>query len=116
MSSDLIALVVGITLGLAIVGLGLRRNLGDVTRSWLPRFGKAPEQATLEPWAFGGGKVRHPLSPRQRQLIILFYLLVSAFNAAAAVLVSHGRLLHAINAVLFAVGTVVLARKDRLPS
>jgi hypothetical protein len=37
MSSDLIALVVGITLDIAIVVLGLRRNLSDVTRSWLPR-------------------------------------------------------------------------------
>jgi hypothetical protein len=40
MSSDLMAWIVAITLGLAVVGLGLRRYLADITRNWLPRFGE----------------------------------------------------------------------------
>jgi hypothetical protein len=34
MSSDLIAWIVAITLGFAVVGLGLRRDLADITRNW----------------------------------------------------------------------------------
>jgi hypothetical protein len=49
MGSDLIAWVVAITLGVAVVILGLRRNLGDVTQEWLPRFGESPEPVTAMP-------------------------------------------------------------------
>jgi hypothetical protein len=34
MSNDLIAWVVAITLGIAVVVLGLRRNLSETTRKW----------------------------------------------------------------------------------
>jgi hypothetical protein len=46
MSSDLIAWVVAITLAIAVVVLGLRRNLSETTRNGLPRFGGDSEQAT----------------------------------------------------------------------
>lgn len=115
MSSDLIPWVVGITLGVADVGLGLRRNPGDVTRSWLPRFGKAPEPLTATPESSDSGQGRRQLSPRQRRFAIWGYLLISACNAAFAVLWADGRLLHALSAVLFAIGAVVFLLK-RSPS
>jgi hypothetical protein len=64
MSSDLIALIVGITFGIAVVGLGLRRELGDVTRSWLPQFGEAPEPVIAGPELSEGGQGRRQLSSR----------------------------------------------------
>ncbi|HEY6550572.1 MAG TPA: hypothetical protein VIY71_05160 [Solirubrobacterales bacterium] len=115
MSSDLIAWVVGITLGIAVVGLGLRRNLDDVTRTWLPRFGEAPESVTATLELSDGGQGRRPLSPRQRRFAIWAYLLLSVCNVAFAVLWADNRLLHAINAALFAIGAVVLMLK-RSPS
>lgn len=115
MSSDLIAWVVGITLGIAVVGLGLRRNLADVTRSWLPRLGEAPEPVTATPESSDGGQGRPQLSPRQRQFAIWAYLLISLCNAAFAVLWVDNRLLHAISAALFAIGAVVHILK-RSPS
>jgi hypothetical protein len=113
MSSDLIAWVVGITLGIAVVGLGLRRNLADVTRSWLPRFGEAPEPVTATLESSDGGQGRRQLSTRQRQFVIWAYLLISLCNAAFAVLWADNRLLHAISAALFAIGAVVLMLKGR---
>lgn len=113
MSSNLIAWVVAITLGIAVVGLGLRRDLADVTRSWLPRFGEAPEPVSATPESSDGGQGRHELSPRQRQFAIWAYLLISVCNAAFAVLWVDNRLLHAINAALFATGAVVLMLKER---
>jgi predicted transporter len=111
MSSDLIAWVVGITLGIAVVGLGLRRNLGDLTRSWLPRFGEGSEPATATPGLFDGGQGRRELSPRQRQFVFWAYLLISVSNAAHAILSADGRLLHAISAVLWlGAGVFVLKR------
>jgi hypothetical protein len=66
MSSDLIAWIVAITLGIAVVGLGLRRILADVTRSWLPRFGGDSERATATLGLYEGEeRRRRPLSPRQ---------------------------------------------------
>jgi hypothetical protein len=106
MSNDLIAWVVGITLGLAVVGLGLRRNLDDVTRSWLPRFGEVPEPASATPESPDGGQGRRQLSPLQRRFVIWAYLLISVCNAALAVLSADNRLLHAISAALFAIGAV----------
>jgi hypothetical protein len=46
MSSDFVALVVALTLGTAVVLLGLRRNLSETTRDGIPRFGVAPKRAT----------------------------------------------------------------------
>jgi hypothetical protein len=113
MSSDLVAWIVAITLGIAVVGLGLRRNLADVTRSWLPRFGEAPEPVTATPASSDGGEGRRQLSPRQRQFAIWAYLLIGLCNAAFAVLWADNRLLHAISAALFAVGAVVLMLQGR---
>jgi hypothetical protein len=44
MSSDFVAWVIAIALGIAVVVLGLRRNLSETTRNWLPRFGGDPER------------------------------------------------------------------------
>jgi hypothetical protein len=107
MSSELIAWVVAIALGIAVVGLGLRRNLSDVTQAWLPRFGEAPAPATATPGSSDGGQGRRQLSPRQRRFVIWTYLLTSVCNAALAVLSAHNRLPHAISAALFAIGAVV---------
>jgi hypothetical protein len=40
------AWIVAIGLGIAVVVLGLRRNLGETTRNWLPRSEGATEQET----------------------------------------------------------------------
>jgi hypothetical protein len=107
MSSDLTAWVVGITLGIAVIGLGLRRNLSDVTRSWLPRFGEVPKLAPAIPESFDGGQGRRQLSPLQRRFAIWTYLLASVINATQAVVSSESRPLHVMTAVLFASGAVV---------
>jgi hypothetical protein len=112
MSSDLIAWVVAITLGIVVVGLGLRRNLSDVTRSWLPRFGEAPELETGTPGLFDGGHGSRQLSPRQRRFAIGFYLLMSTCYVAFAVLSADSRLSHAALAALFAIAAVVIARRE----
>jgi hypothetical protein len=115
MSNGVIAWVVAITLGLAVVVLGSRRNLADVTRSWLPRFGEAPESATTTPGLFHGGQDRRQISPRQRRVAIWSYLLFSLYNVAQALLSADDRLLHAASAALFAVGAVVfLLRKPSM--
>jgi hypothetical protein len=111
MSSDLIAWVVAITLGIAVVVLGLRRNLADVTQSWPPRFGEASKPVTATPEPLDGGQGRRELSPRQRRFAIWAYLLASVFNAALAVLSADDRLLHAVSAALFAIGAVVFLLK-----
>lgn len=114
MSSDLIALVVAITLGVAVVGLGWRRNLGDVTREWLPRFGKAPKPATATAGSFDGGQGRRRLSPRQRRFLIWSYLFIGLGHAGLAALSAGDRLWHVISAALFALGAAGIALK-RLP-
>jgi hypothetical protein len=116
MSSDLVAWVVGITLGIAVVGLGLRRNLADVTRSWLPRFGAAPEPPMATPESSDGGQGHRQLSPRQRQFVIWGYLLISLCNAAFAVSRADNRLLHVVSAALFAISALVLMlKRQHLP-
>ena|SRR6476660_1559896 len=111
MSNDLIALVVAITLGIAVVGLGLRRNLGDLTRSWLPRFGEGSEPTTATPGLFNGGQGRRELSPRQRRIAFWGYLLMSVSYAVLAALSADDRLLHASGAVLWlGAGVLVLRR------
>ena len=108
MGGELIAWVVAVTLGFAVVGLGLRRDLGETTRRWLPRFGEGSEQAAATPpGMFDSGAGRRQLSPRQRRLGIWGYALFSLINAALAVLSAESRPLHAGTAVLFAVGAVV---------
>lgn len=108
MSSDLIAWVVAITLGIAVVVLGLRRNLSDATRNGLPRFGGDPERATATLGLYEGKeRRRRPLSPRQRRWMIWAYLLVSLSFAAFAVLSAHDRLFNAILAATFALNAAV---------
>lgn len=112
MGSDLIAWVVAIALGIAVVVLGLRRNLSEITLNGLPRFGGDPELATATLGLYAGEeRRRHPLSPRQRRWVVSFYLLIALTDAAAAVLSAGGRLLHASTAGLWALGAVVLWRQ-----
>lgn len=116
MSSDLIAWVVAITLGIAVVVLGLRRDLSETTRNGLPRFGGDPERATATLGLYEGEeRRRRPLSPRQRRWMIGAYLLMSLTWAAFAVLSAHDRLLDATLAAGFALNAAVLWLK-RSPS
>jgi hypothetical protein len=111
MSNDLIAWVVALTLGTAVVILGLRRNLSETTRNGLPRFGGAPEPATATPGSSDDGPRRRPLSPRQRRWLVSLYLLIALTDAAFAVLSEDNRLLHASTAGSFALGAVFLLRQ-----
>jgi hypothetical protein len=107
MSSDLIALVVAVTLGIAVVVLGLRRNLAETTRNGLPRFGGGPDRATATLGLYEGEeRRRRPVSPRQRRWLVSFWLLIAITYAAFAVLSADSRLLHAITAGTFALGAV----------
>ena len=108
MSSDLIAWVVGIVLGVAVVGLGLRRNLADVTQSWLPRFDEGPGSAAATLESSDGGQGRRQFSPRERRFALWAYPLLSACNAVFAVLSTDNRVGYAIIAVLFALVAVAL--------
>jgi hypothetical protein len=117
MSSDLIALVVAITLGIAVVVLGLRRNLSDTTRNGLPRFGGEPEGATATLGLYQGEERRsRPLSPRQRRWLVSFYLVIALTDAALAVLSADERLLHASTAGLWTLGAVILLWQGSHPS
>ena len=95
MSSDLIAWVVALTLGIVVVVLGLRRNLSEITRNGLPRFERAPAQATamLPP---GGGES----DSRLRHSEALAHCVLALVQAASAALSSQDRLLHAGTAAL----------------
>jgi len=109
MSSDLIAWVVAITLGIAVVVLGLRRSLSETTRNGMPRFEKGPEQATARLGLYEGEeRRRRPLSPRQRRWLVSFYLLMALTYAAFAVLSADDRLHDAGTAGLLALGAVFL--------
>ena len=109
MSSDLIAWIVAITLGIAVVVLGLRRSLSETTRNWLPRFGGDPERATPTLGLYEGEeRRRRPLSPRQRRWLVSFYLLIALTYAAFAVLSAESRLHDASIAGLSALGAVFL--------
>ncbi len=109
MSSDLIALVVAVTLGIAVVVLGLRRNLSETTRNGLPRYGGSTERATATLGLYEGGeRRRRPLSPRQRRWLVAFYLLIALTDVAAAVFSANDRLLHESTAGLWTLGAVFL--------
>jgi predicted lysophospholipase L1 biosynthesis ABC-type transport system permease subunit len=107
MSSDLIAGIVAIALGIVVVGLGLRRNLGETTRNWLPQAGEASAWTTATAGAPGVERRRRPLSPRQRRWMIGCYLLMSLGFAVFAVVSAHERLFNAILAATFGLGAVV---------
>lgn len=116
MSSDLVAWVVAVTLGIAVVVLGLRRNLSETTRNGLPRFGGDPSRATAALGLYEGGeRRRRQLSPREKRWMIRAYLLMSLSLAAVAVLSAHDKLPHALLAVAFALNAMVLWLK-RSPS
>jgi len=109
MSSDLIAWVVAITLGIAVVVLGLRRNLSETTRNGLPRFGGDHDAAAPTPGLYEGEeRRRRPLSPRQRRWLVSFYLLMALTYTAFAVLSGDDRLHDASMAGLFALVAVFL--------
>jgi hypothetical protein len=109
MSSDLIALAIALTLGAAVVVLGLRRNLSETTRNGLPRFGGDSERATATLGLYEGeARQRRPLSPRQRRWLVSFYLLMALTDATFAVLSADDRLRHASAAGLFALGAAFL--------
>jgi hypothetical protein len=107
----LIAWIVAIALGIAVVVLGLRRNLGDTTRKWLPRSEEASVQEIEALWPSDDEQRRRPLSPRQRRWMIWAYLLMSLSFAAFAVLSAHNWLFNAIFAVTLALNAAVLWRK-----
>jgi hypothetical protein len=112
MSSDLIAWIIAITLGATVVTLGLRRNLSEITRNGLPRFGVDPERATATLGLYEGeARRRRPLSPRQRRWLASFYLLIALTDATSAVLSADSRLLHASTAGLWALGAVFILRQ-----
>lgn len=112
MGSDLIALAVAVMLGIAVVVLGLRRNLSETTRNGLPRFGGDHERATATLGLYEGEERRPlPLSPRQRRWLVSLYLLMALTEAAFAVLSENNRLLHASTAGLFALGAVFHLRQ-----
>jgi hypothetical protein len=112
MSSDLIAWIVAGTIGVAVVVLGLWRNLSETTRNGLPRFDGGPEGATATLGLYEGeGRRRRPLSPRQRRWLVAFYLLIALTHAAFAVLSADDRLSDAITTGLFALAAVFLLRQ-----
>lgn len=116
MGSDLIALFIGIALAVVVVCSGWRRNLAEVTRSWLPRFEQAPKPEALTSEPLGSRQGRRELSPGERRFAIWFYLIASAVYAAVLVLSTRDRPIHAAMAVLFAISAVVLIRKKSPPS
>jgi hypothetical protein len=112
LSGDLIALAVALALGIAVVVVGLRRDLSETTRNGLPRFGEDHERATPALGLYEGEeRRRRPLSPRQRRWLGSFYLLMALTYAAFAVLSADDRLLDASTAALFALGAAFLLRQ-----
>jgi hypothetical protein len=103
MSSDLIAWIVAIGLGIAVVVLGLRRNLGETTRNWLPRSEGASEQETGALGPSGDYQRRRPLSPRQRRWLSGGFLLLGLAYAVMAMLSANDRLIHAVFATLWVI-------------
>ena len=114
MSSDLIAWIVAVGLGIVVVVLGLRRNLGETTRNWLPRSEGASEQETGALGLSGDGQGRRPLSPRQRRWMSAGSLLLGLAYAAMATLWANDRLIHAVFAALWMIIAVAYFQ-GRLP-
>lgn len=112
MGSDLIPLVVALSLGTAVVVLGLRRNLDDVTRNGLPRFEEAPETATPTPEQSVGEPRGRELSPGQRWFLVGMYLLLSVSDAVSAVLSAENRPMHVVGAALFGISAAVFALRS----
>jgi len=107
MSSDLIAWVVAIALGIAVVVLGLRRNLSETTRNGLPRFGGDPERATATLGLYEGEeRRRRPLSPRQKRWMAGGFLLLGLAYAVMALMWANDRLIHAVFAALWVIVAV----------
>jgi hypothetical protein len=116
MSSDLIALVVALALGTAVVILGLRRNLSETTRNGLPQFERVPEQATATLGPPESRGRRSPPSSRQRHWLVAVYLLLALSQAASAVRSSDDWLIQAIVACLSALCAVAFWLKIWPPS
>lgn len=114
MSNDLIAWAIAIGLGAVVIVVGLRRDLSEVTRSNLPRFGEDSEPAATVELS---GVERGPPSTKQTLWLASFNLLIGLLNGARALLESDDRLLHAAAAAAFVLGAAVLAlRASRHPS
>jgi hypothetical protein len=111
MGADLVALSIALGLGIAVVVLGLRRNLSETTRNGLPRFGGASEQATEALGPSEGGRGRKPLSPKQARWLAALYFLIGLGNAVNAVLSSDDSVIHAIAAAGFTLCAVLLLRR-----
>jgi peptidoglycan/LPS O-acetylase OafA/YrhL len=114
MSSDLLAVLIAVGLGAAVVILGLKRNLSETTRSGLPRYG-GPERATATLGLYEGEeRPRRRPSRREQRWFVAVYLVWALFEAAVAVLSSHDTLIHAAMAGLLLLAVaVLLLRKTR---
>jgi len=112
-SGDLIALGIAIVLGLAVLGLGLRRQLGDLTQSWLPRYesGSAHEPYVSTSYAKERGRTR--LSKRMWWSLVVLYSVLALYRVVTAVATDEERLLNATLAVLFGVVVAVYVWRRR---
>jgi hypothetical protein len=110
LSSDLIAVTVGVVLGFSIVGLVLWRHRVEVKQSWQARFGSVPATA---PRSSVGRRDHRALSPGARRFGIGLSLLVSFANAALAVQTADARAIHVVGAVVFAISAGALMLKSR---
>jgi hypothetical protein len=113
LSSDLIAVTVGVIFGFAMVGLVLWRHRVEVKQTWQARFGSASQSPTTASESSDGGGGRHALSPTARRFGIGLSLLVSLGNVALAAWTAEARPLHVIAAVVFAVSAGVLTLRSR---
>lgn len=101
--SESLAWVVAIMLGAAVVVAGLRRNLADTPRSWLPRPGGVPEREVRDTEVARWGRRPRPLTPRQRRWMVGGFLLLGLAYAAMALLGANDRLVHAVFAAMWAI-------------
>jgi AcrR family transcriptional regulator len=103
MTSEMAAWLVAITLGVVVVGAGLRRNLADTTRKWLPRPGEVSEREVATLRSPKEGRRPRSLTPRQRRWVAGGFLLLGLAYAAMALLSANDRLIHAVLAALWAI-------------
>jgi hypothetical protein len=106
MGSDLVAWVVAITLGIAVVVLGLRRELADTTRSWLPRPGEDSEREVATLRSFDGERRPRQLTLRQKRWMAGGFLLLGLAYAVMALVWAENRSIHAVFAALWAIVAV----------